>query len=148
MKVILKENVSSLGKAGQVVKVSDGYGRNFLIPKGLAIEASDKNIKVLDQEKKSVEKKAERQKEQAQQMQEQLQGMECVVYRKEGDQGKLFGSVMAKDIEKALAEQNVSVDKKNIVINEPIKSIGTYPVKIKIYPGMTAEITVIVKGEA
>lgn len=148
MKVILKENVPSLGKEGQVVKVSDGYGRNFLIPKGLAVEASDKNIKVLDQEKKSVEKKVEREKEQAQQMQAQLQGMECIVYRKEGDQGKLFGSVTAKDIEKALSEQGVTVDRKNIVVPEPIKSVGNYPVKIKIYPGMAAEITVIVKGEA
>ncbi len=148
MKVILKENVPSLGKEGQVVKVSDGYGRNFLIPKGVAVEASDKNIKVLDQEKKSVEKKVEREKEQAQQMQAQLQGMECIVYRKEGDQGKLFGSVTAKDIEKALSEQGVTVDRKNIVVPEPVKSVGNYPVKIKIYPGMAAEITVIVKGEA
>ncbi len=148
MKVILKENVPSLGTAGDVVKVSDGYGRNFLIPKGLAVEASNKNIKVLDQEKKSIEKKVDKQRGEAEQLQAQLQGMECIVYRKEGDQGKLFGAVTAKDIEKTLSEQGVTVDRKNIVVPEPIKSVGNFPVKIKIYSGMAAEITVIVRGEA
>jgi large subunit ribosomal protein L9 len=148
MKVILKENVQSLGKTGQVVKVSDGYGRNFLIPKGLAVEATDKNISVLNQEKKSREKKAERQRGQAEQVQAQLQGMECIIYRKEGDQGKLFGAVTAKDIEKALSEQGVAIDRKNIIVAEPIKNVGSYPVKIKIYSGMTAEIMVSVRGDA
>jgi large subunit ribosomal protein L9 len=148
MKVILKENVSSLGKEGQIIKVSDGYGRNFLIPKGLAVEATEKNIKALEQEKKRSEKKVERQREQAEETKARLSGMECTVYRKEGDQGKLFGSVTPKDIEKALAEQGVVIDRKNIVVSEPIKSIGSYPVKIKLSSGLSAEITVTVRGEA
>jgi large subunit ribosomal protein L9 len=147
MNVILRENVSSLGKAGQIVKVSDGYGRNFLIPKGLAVEATEKNIKALEEKKKSSETKEQRRREQAQQTKAQLSGMECIIYRKEGDQGKLFGSVTPKDIEQAIAGRGVVIDRKNIVIAEPIKNVGSYPVKIKLPSGLSAEITVTVRGE-
>lgn len=147
MKVILKENVASLGKIGDVIKVSEGYARNFLIPKGLAIEASTKNIKALQHEKKTIENRAAKQKAQAELLRDQLEGMACTVYRKEGEQGKLFGSVTAKDIEKALAENKIDVERKNVVLDEPIKSIGEHQVKIKIYPGITAEIKVVVKSE-
>ena len=147
MKVILKENVESLGKTGDVIKVSDGYARNFLIPKGLAVAASDKNIEIVGREKETREKQAEKLKKQAEIMREKLNGLTCSIFRKEGEQGKLFGSVTAKDIENALADQGLEVDRKTIVIDEPIKSTGEFTVKIKIYHGVTADITVAVLSE-
>jgi len=147
MKVILKENVESLGKIGDMVKVSDGYARNFLIPKGLALEASNKNMKVLAHEKKTIEQKAEKERKNAEELRGKLENVICTVVRKEGEQGKLFGSVTAKDIEKELSAQGIRIDKKNINLDEPLKSIGEFPVTVKIYPGVTAEIKVIVVSE-
>ena len=147
MNVILKEDVEFLGKIGDTVKVSNGYARNFLIPRGLAIEASTKNIKVLEHEKKMIEGKAQKRIKQSESLREKLEGLVCPVYRKEGEQGKLFGSVTAKDIEKALNDQKIEVERKNIDLEEPIKTLGEFPVNIKIHPGITAEIKVVVIGE-
>jgi len=148
MKVILKENVESLGKVGDMVKVSDGYARNYLIPKGLALEASTRNIKLLDHEKRTIEQRAVKLRKSAELMQEKLEGVTCTIARKEGDQGKLFGSVTSKDIQKALTEQGIDIDKKNISLSEPLKGIGEYQVTIKIHHGVTADITVVVASEA
>ncbi len=147
MKVILKENVESLGKIGDMVKVSDGYARNFLIPKGLVIEASTKNIKVLTHEKRTIEEKAQKQRKKAELLRKKLEELTCPIYRKEGEQGKLFGSVTAKDIEKVLADQEFKIERKNIKIEEPIKTLGEFPVEIKIYPEITAKIKVVVISE-
>jgi large subunit ribosomal protein L9 len=147
MKVILKENVESLGKIGDMVKVSDGYARNFLIPKGLALEASNRNVKVLAHERKTIEQKAEKEKKNAEELRGKLENVTCTIARKEGEQGKLFGSVTAKDIEKELSAQGLKIDRKNINLDEPIKSIGEFPVTVKIYPGVNAEIKVVVVSE-
>ncbi|MBT8489986.1 MAG: 50S ribosomal protein L9 [Deltaproteobacteria bacterium] len=147
MKVILKENVESLGKIGDMVKVSDGYARNFLIPKGLALEASNKNIKALAHERKTIEQKAEKERKNAEELRGKLENVICTVARKEGEQGKLFGSVTAKDIEKGLSAQGIKIDRKNINLDEPLKSIGEFPVTVKIYPGVNAEIKVVVVSE-
>jgi len=147
MNVILRENVESLGKIGDLIKVSNGYARNFLIPRGFAIEATTRNIKVLTHEKKTIEEKSEKRRKHAESSREKLEGLICPVYRKEGEQGKLFGSVTAKDIEKALADQEIKIEKKNIDLEEPIKTLGEFPVNVKIYPGITAEIKVVVIGE-
>ena len=148
MKVILKENVESLGKAGDAVKVADGYARNYLIPKGMAVEASSWSLKALENEKKRIMKKIETERKKAELMVESLRGVTCTLYRRAGEQDKLFGSVTTKDIEKSLKEQGIEIDKKMIILEEPVRSLGQFPVKIKLQPGVTAEIKISVVGEA
>jgi len=144
MKVILKENVESLGKAGDTLKVADGYARNFLIPRGLAIEESSKSMKVLEQEKKIILQKVEKEKKKAELLLEKMKGVTCTISRRVGEQEKLFGSVTTKDIETSLLDQGIEIDRKTIILEEPIKSLGEFPVKIRLQPGMYSEIKVIV----
>jgi len=147
MKVILKENVESLGKTGDMLNVADGYARNFLIPRDLAIEASSRNIKALKHEKMLIEHKREREKKKAESLLEEFSDVTCTISKRIGEQDKLFGSVTTKDIEKSLREQGIEIDRKNIVLEEPIKSTGEFSVKVKLSPEVTAEITVSVVGE-
>lgn len=144
MKIILKENVESLGKAGDTLKVADGYARNFLIPRGLAIEASSKTMMSLEQEKKQILLKVEREKKKAELLFESMKDVSCTIARRIGEQEKLFGSVTTKDIEKSLMEQGIEIDRKMIILEEPIKSLGEFLVKIRLQPGMYADIKVIV----
>jgi len=144
MKVILKENVESLGKAGDTLKVADGYARNFLIPRGLAIEESSKSMKVLEQEKKIILQKVEKGKKKAELLLEKMKGVTCTISRRVGEQEKLFGSVTTKDIETSLLDQGIAIDRKTIVLEEPIKSLGEFPVKIRLQPGIYSEIKVII----
>jgi len=144
MKVILREDVDTLGKMGDIVRVADGYARNFLIPKGLAIEASVKNVRVLEHEKKGVRQRAEKERKKAEALLEKFTNITCTVSRRVGKQDKLFGAVTARDIENALREQGIEVDRKAIILEEPLKSLGEFPVKIRLYPGIVAEITVVV----
>lgn len=147
MQVILKQNVQSLGKAGDAVKVSDGYARNFLIPKGLAIEANFKNLGVLDHEKKMILLKAEKERKSAEAMAEKFKGVTCTIRRRIGEQDKLFGSVNTRDIQEALLSQSLDVDRKSIVLAEPIRELGEFPVTIRLSAGVTAEVKVIVAAE-
>lgn len=148
MNVILKEEVAALGKAGDTVKVSDGYARNFLIPRGLALEASSRNLKALEHEKKHIMRKAEKEKKNAEGLAEQLSALTCTIVRKVGEQGKLFGSVGTKDIEELLREKGVVIDRKNILLTEPIKACGEFIVKVKLPAGITAEIKIaVVEGD-
>lgn len=147
MKVILKEDVASLGKRGDTIKVSDGYARNFLIPKGLALEATGKNINALEHAKKVIAQQAEKERKRAESLLQQFAGVTVTIPCKVGEMDKLFGSVTGKDIEKALSEQGLNVDKRQVVIEEPIKSLGEHRVKIKLHPGIVAEITVNVTRE-
>jgi large subunit ribosomal protein L9 len=147
MKVILKENVDALGKVGETVKVSDGYARNFLIPKGLGMEASSKNVKSVEDERRRILQKAEKDRRKAQSMADRLAGVTCVIRRRVGEQEKLFGSVNTKDIEQYAKEMGVELDRKWIILEEPIRELGTFPVKIKLPGGVTTEITVSVEAE-
>lgn len=147
MKVILKQNVPSLGKAGDLVKVSDGHARNLLIPKGLAVEADDKNIRAFEYEKKNVQQKALKEKALAQELASRLSELTLTLARKVGDQHKIFGSVTSKDIEAALKEKGFDIDRKMIVHDEQIKSLGEFKVKIKLTPGVEAELKLHVVGE-
>lgn len=147
MRIILKENVEALGKAGDILKVADGYARNYLIPKGLALEASTKNVNVLEHEKKRILQKVDKERKKAQTLVEKLAGITCTITRRIGDQDKLFGSVGAKDIEKSLMEQGVEIERKSIVLPEPIKALGEFPVKIKLPGGVAAELKVVVAPE-
>jgi large subunit ribosomal protein L9 len=147
MKVILKKDVNSIGKSGDTVRVSDGYARNFLIPKGLAVEASEENIKNIALEKSITAKRAEKTKHNAELLLEKLCDMKFTLSGRVGEQGKLFGSITSKDIEKVLKDQGIKVDKKNILIEEPIKTPGEFPVKIKLYQGIVANIKITVIGK-
>ena len=147
MKVILKQNVPSLGKAGDLVKVNDGYARNLLIPKGLAVEADDKNIKAFEFEKKSSLQKAQKEKAGALDLAARLGQVTLTLSRKVGDQHKIFGSVTSKDIEAALKEKGFDIDRKMMVHDEQIKHLGEFKVKIKLATGIDAELKVNVIGE-
>jgi large subunit ribosomal protein L9 len=147
MKVILKQNVPSLGRAGDLVKVNDGYARNLLIPKGLAVEADDKNIKAFELAKKNILQKVQKEKAGAQDLASRLSQVTLTIPRKVGDQHKIFGSVTSKDIESALAEKGFDIDRKMIVHDEQIKHLGEFKVRIKLHSGIETEIKVNVVGE-
>ena len=147
MKVILKQNVPSLGKAGDLIKVHDGYARNLLIPKGLAVEANEKNIKTFEHEKRNILQKVEKEQKAAQDLAKKLADVVITMPRKVGDQDKIFGSVTTKDIELALKEKGFDIDKKTIVHDEQIKALGEFQVKIKLHGGIEAEIKLNVVGE-
>ena len=148
MKVILRQHVETLGKAGDLVKVADGYAKNFLIPKGLATEANTKNIKAFEHEKQRIMQQAAKARQQAEETAEKLSRVICILTRRVGEQEKLFGSVSSKDIEEALTAQGLEIDRKAILLEEPIKSLGEFPVRIKLGGGLNAEIKVIVVAEA
>ena len=148
MKVILKQNVESLGKVGDLVKVADGYARNFLIPKGLAAEANIRNLKVFEHEKHRILQQAEKIQKQAEDTAVRLSAVTCKIAGRVGEQEKLFGSVGAKDIEEALIAQGVEIEKKSVLLDEPIKALGEFPVRIKLSAGLTAEIKVVVVAES
>jgi len=148
MKVILKQNVESLGKAGDLVKVADGYARNFLVPKGLAAEANSRNLKVFEHEKQQIMHQAEKIQKQAEETALRLSAVTCTIARRVGEQEKLFGSVGAKDIEEVLVAQGIEIDKKSVLLDEPIKALGEFPVRIKLSAGVTGEIKVVVVAES
>ncbi|HBT48521.1 MAG: 50S ribosomal protein L9 [Caldanaerobacter subterraneus] len=147
MKVILVKDVKNVGKAGEVVNVSDGYGRNYLIPKGLAIEATESNLKMLNEKKKAEERKRQQELEQAKELAQKLSKVGVTLKVKAGENGKLFGSVTSKDVEEALKEKGFEIDKKKIVLPENIKTTGTYYAEVKLYQGVTAKVQVDVVAE-
>ena len=149
MKVILKQNVPSLGKTGDLIKVNDGYGRNYLIPKGLAIDANEKNIKTFEHEKKNILQRAEKEHKTAQDLAVKLANLTITMVRKVGEQDKIFGSVTSKDIESALKEKGYDITRKMIIHHhdEHIKSLGEFKVKIKLTSDVETEVKLIVTGE-
>ncbi|MBP5249062.1 MAG: 50S ribosomal protein L9 [Lachnospiraceae bacterium] len=148
MEVILLEDVKTLGKKGQIVKVNDGYARNFIIPKGLGVE---KNAKTLNELKIREANEAKRLKEildEAQELGGKLSAGSVVLSMKAGEGGRTFGSVSTKEITSAIKDQlNLTIDKKNLVLPEPIRNFGTYHVPVKLHPQVTAEVTVKVVEE-
>jgi large subunit ribosomal protein L9 len=147
MKVILKEDVPSLGKAGQIIKVKDGYARNFLLPKGLAFLADEKNLKLLAYQKKKIEEEAKKKRQDAESIAQRLSESQLTIKAKAGEDQKLFGSVTSKDIAKELEKQGISVDKKQINIVEPIKRLGEYEVEIKLYSNIMVKVKVNIVAE-
>ncbi len=146
MKVILLEDVKSLGKKGEVVDVNDGYARNLLFKKNLGIEATPKNLNDLKLQKQNNEKIAAENLEQAKQLAAELADKSVTLSIKSGSDGRAFGSVSTKEISAAAKEQlGYELDKKKMHLNEPIKSIGTFTVSVKLHPNVTAELKVIVK---
>ena len=146
MKVILLEDVKSLGKKGDVVDVSDGYAKNFLITKKKGVEANSKNLNDLKLKKANDEKVAAQNLQDAKDMAADLAEKTVVVRLKAGEGGKTFGSVSSKEIaEEALKQHGLDIDKKKIVINDPIKSLGTYEVTVKLHPQVTGTLRVKVE---
>jgi large subunit ribosomal protein L9 len=142
MQVILKKDIPKLGKAGDIVKVKDGFARNYLLPKGLAILANQKNLKALEKERRIILAKAERERKKIQSLAEKLQGQTLTLYRRVVEEGRLYGSVSAIDIVKALEERGIEIDKNQVLLEEPIKSIGVYEVKIKVGADLSVPIKV------
>jgi large subunit ribosomal protein L9 len=147
MQVILLEDVSSLGKAGDLVKVSDGYGRNYLVPQKKAILATEKNIKTLDHQKRLVQHRMAKTKKDIQKMAQEIESLSCTFAKAVGESGKLFGSVTSMEIEAFLKENGLEVDRKKIHLEEPIKSVGMYTVPIKLHSDVTAQLKVWVVQE-
>ena len=147
MKVILKEDVKSIGSMGQVVDVSDGFARNYLVPRGLAVEANVKNIRSLEHEKKVIQEKARKVKNSVQDLADRLANMTVVIKTKAGEEGKLFGSVTTMDIAEQLKNQGIEIDKKKISLDEPIKRLGTYTVNLKLHSEITAQVNIQVIEE-
>jgi len=147
MKLILRDDVKNLGRAGDTVSVSEGYGRNFLLPKKLAILATAENLKRLEQELNGKKGRERRARRDAEYLAESLAAKPLVITAQVGESGKLFGSVTAADIEQALAAQGLEVDKRKIELEEPIKLAGSYTVAVKLPSDVVAQLTVIVEGK-
>ena len=148
MKVILKENVKSIGKKDEIVNVSDGYARNFLFPKNLAVEANSSNLAKLKTKKESENYKKNQEKEEAKGLAEKMEKVRLHFKVKTGENGKVFGGVSSKEIaEKLEKEYNFKVDKKKIELKETIKTLGITKVNVKLYEGVTAVLNVEVLGE-
>lgn len=148
MKVILTQDVKKLGTQGQVLEVSDGYARNFLLPQGLAEEANKTRLKEIQEKNLREEKKKNKEKENAEELKQKLNGQSLEIKVKTGGSDKLFGAVTAKEIAESLNEKfGVQIDKKKIEIGEAIKHLGEYKIKVKIYPSVQAELSLIISSE-
>src|SRR4030067_2314428 len=133
MQVILLEDGPSLGKVGDLVKVSDGYGRNYLIPKKKAIFATEKNLKAMEHQKTLVQQRLGKVKKDAERLAQQIEKLSCTFAKPVGESGKLFGSVTSMEIEAFLKEQRIEVDRKKILLDEPLKKIGAFTIPIKLH---------------
>ncbi len=147
MNIILKEDIPTLGKLGDIVDVSDGYARNYLLPKGVAVKSTAKNLKMLENEKKGIEKKLSKIKEDAAKLCAELETLVCVFNRKTGEDNKLFGSVTSIDIEGCLNEKGFVIDRRKILLDEPIRIIGEHTVPVKLHKDITANIKIVVEKE-
>ncbi len=147
MKVILKESVSGLGKTGDVVDVADGYGRNYLVPKDIAVVATKGALKEWDLKRATLVKKEAKDRAEAESLAAGLNDKEVKVEAKAGEEGKLYGSVTTKEIAAAIEKQlKTEVDKKKIELAQPIKEVGDHPVTVKLFPGVDATVIVKVVG--
>jgi len=147
MDVILLENIEKLGARGQVVKVADGYGRNYLLPKKIAVEATPQNRKWMEQQRVRFLKLEAKEKGDAQDLATLLQGVSVTLTRKSGEKGTLFGSVTAIDIAEKLAAQGYAIDKRKIALESPLKVLGEYDVPVRLHRDVTATVKVRVEGE-
>ncbi|MBI1909219.1 MAG: 50S ribosomal protein L9 [Deltaproteobacteria bacterium] len=141
MEVILKEDMPNLGKAGDIIRVKEGYGRNYLLPQKKALIADEQNKKLWEQEKKKREAKRAKEIEEANNFAKKLATLVCTITKQAGEEDKLFGSVTAMDIAQGLAKEGLAVDKKLIHLEEPIKQLGSYTVGVRLH----AEVTAMVK---
>ncbi len=148
MEVILKEDVQKLGNRGDVVKVADGYGRNYLLPGKLAIEATAANKAVIEQMKASAVRKSAKEKTQSEDLAKQMNAVELTFERKVGEHDHLFGSVTSGDLAQALEAQGFVVDRRKIALEEPLKQLGEFHVPVKLHREVTAHVKVTIKSDA
>ncbi len=148
MEVILKEDVPSLGKMGAVVRVRDGYARNYLLPRGLVLVADKKNLKMFEHQKRIITERRERILKQGQALAEKLAAVSLSIAVKSGEEGKLFGSVTNMDIEKALKAKGFDIERRQIHLAEPIKTLGDYEVPIRLSADVTAPVKLSVVAES
>lgn len=147
MQVILREDIDNLGKIGDLVKVADGYARNYLVPGKKAIEATPKNVHAMDHAKKMVSDRLRKLKKEAAADADRIKALAITIKAKSGEEGKLFGSVTSMDIAEAMKAQGVAVDKRRIVLDEPIKRLGDFTVTVKLHADVTAEFKLSVIAE-
>ena len=147
MEIILKENVDTLGRAGEIVKVKPGYARNFLIPRKLAVPANAGNLKRIEQMRQATAKRDFREKSNAELVARALTQITVEISRKSGESGNLFGSVTGIDIAESLAHHKIEIDKRKILLEEPIKSVGEYFVPVRLHREVTVQIKVVVQAE-
>lgn len=145
--VILKENVENLGSAGEVVDVKPGYARNYLLPQGLALQATEGNLKRLEEEERHKERAVEREREQAEELAAELEGRSLTFHVQAAEEGKLFGSVSAQDVVDRLADDGLTVDRRRIGLDEPIKELGVYNVVVDLYEDVKPVMKVWVVAE-
>lgn len=147
MKVILREDVPGLGDIGEIVDVKPGYGRNYLIPQGFAVVADPKNVRAIEHERKQIARRLEKLKAAAATLAEKLDDVSVTIPRKVGEQDKLFGSVNTRDIEEALHAEGLEVERRQIRLAEPIKSLGVYKVPVRLHPEVIPHVKVWVTAE-
>jgi large subunit ribosomal protein L9 len=147
MRVILKEDVEHLGKAGEIVKVAPGYARNFLLPKKKAMKASLGKVKDLENQKRHIKNKIDKMKLNAEDLAKEIEALSITIRKTAGEHDKLFGSVTSMDISETLAKEGVIIDKKSITIEEPIKNLGNFTVKVKVHKDIIANLRVWVVRE-
>ena len=148
MKVILTKDLDNLGRAGALVEVKPGYGRNYLLPRNLAVLATAKNIRQLDHQKAGILSRAAKEKQNMSAMAQKLSAVEVKLSRKVGEQNKLFGSVTSKDIHEQLVNQGYQVERKQIHLPEPLKEVGTHEVEVKLHADVSAKLKVTIAPEA
>ena len=148
MEVILKEDIIKLGQRGDVVKVAEGYGRNYLIPRKLAIEATAGNKAVIEQMKAASVRKSAKEKGSAEELGKQLNGVVVEFTRKSGEKEQLFGSVTSSDIAQALEAKGFTIDRRKIVLDVPLKNVGEFDVPVKLHREVTVNVKAVVKKEA
>jgi large subunit ribosomal protein L9 len=147
MRIVLREDVDNLGRRGEVVKVAEGYARNFLLPKGKALPATAGNLKTIEREKRRYVVQQAKEKQEAESQAQRLAGLSCTVVRKVGENDVLYGSVTAADIAEYLEKDGIAIDKRRIQIAEPIKSLGIYTIPVRLHSEVTAQLKVWVVKE-
>jgi large subunit ribosomal protein L9 len=148
MKVILRHDLDELGLEGAIVNVKEGYARNYLIPKGFALIADNANIKLIEMQKKKIEANRRKTKEDAEKAAKALEGIVITISQKVGEEDKLYGSVTNMDIADEMEKQGISIDRKKLVLEKPIKTLGEFEVKVKLHPQVVGAIKVmVVPGE-
>lgn len=148
MRVILTQEVKKVGKKGEVVTVAEGYGRNYLIPRGFAVEATDSNMRSLQHEQTVKQEKVQKEEREAKAQAESLSKLLVTIKAKTGEGGRLFGSVTAQDVANAISDAaGFAIDKRRIELPDPIKALGQYVIPVKLYQGVNAEVTVKILAE-
>lgn len=142
MKVILNQDIEQLGRAGEIKEVADGFGRNYLLPRGLAVLATPRAAAQIEHRKRVVQAKIVREKKNAEALKSKLEQMACKITREAGEEDKLFGSVTARDIADALHDEGIEVDHRKVLLDHPIKHLGVYSVDIKLAPEVIAKLKV------